>query len=149
MRHFKHYLLGRQFIIRTDHSPLVWLIISKELEGMIARIIETFNYELRYRPGRQHQNADALSRKPKRKCPNHSCHDYYPSKKINVLGMDEDDESNFQYSVKATDPAQVTDCTYFTLDSSSSPASGHSDKILVPHCSTGRARTMTVLLVTY
>ena len=78
MRHFKHYLLGRKFIIRIDHAPLVWLRNFKEPEGMIARwlsIINTFDYKLRYRPGRQHQNADALSRKPKRKCLNHSCHD--------------------------------------------------------------------------
>ena len=143
MRHFKHYLLGRKFIIRTDHAPLVWLRNFKEPQGMIARwlsIIETFDYELRYRPGRQHQNADALSRKPKRKCPNHSCHDCYPSDKINVLGMDEDDESDVQYSVKATDPAQVTDCTYLPLDSSFSSAPGHSDKIPVPHCGTGETQ---------
>lgn len=145
MRHFKHYLLGRKFIIRTDHAPLVWLRNFKEPEGMIARwisIIETFDYELRYRPGRQHQNADALSRKPKRKCPNHSCHDCYPSDKVSVksLGMDEDGESDVQYSVKATDPAQVTDCTYLPLDSSPSPAPGHSDKIPVPQCGAGETQ---------
>ena len=25
MTHFKHYLLGQKFIIRTDHAPLIWL----------------------------------------------------------------------------------------------------------------------------
>ena len=145
MRHFKNYLLGRKFIIRTDHAPLVWLRNFKEPEGMIARwisIIETFDYELKYRPGRQHQNADALSGKPKRKCPNHSCCDCYPSVNISdkVLGMDEDDESDVQYSVKATDPARVTDCTYLPLDSSSSPAPGLPDKIPVPCCGTGETR---------
>ena len=49
MRYFKHYFLGRKFIIRTDHAPLVWLRNCKEPEGMIARwisIIDTFDYEL-------------------------------------------------------------------------------------------------------
>ena len=39
-----------------------------------------------------------------------------------------------------TDPAQVTDCTYLPLDSSSSPAPGHSDKIPVPHSGTGETQ---------
>ena len=58
MRHFKHYLLGRKFIIRTDHAPLIWLRNFKEPEGLIARwisVIETFDYEIQYRPGRKHQ----------------------------------------------------------------------------------------------
>ena len=156
MRYFNHYLLGRKFIIRTDHAPLVWLRNFKEPEGMIARwisIIETFDYELRYRPGRQHQNADALSRKPKRKCPNHSCHDCYSSVNVSdkVLGMDKDDESDVKYSVKATDPARVTDCTYLPLDSSSSPAPGLPDKIPVPCCGTGetQGQDRLALPVTY
>ena len=48
MRHFKHYLLGRKFIVRTDHAPLVWLRNFKEPEGLIARwisVIETFDYD--------------------------------------------------------------------------------------------------------
>lgn len=70
MKHFKHYLFGQKFIIRTDHAPLIWLRNFKEPEGLIARwisIIETFNYEIHFRPGRRHQNADCLSRKPKKK----------------------------------------------------------------------------------
>ena len=56
MKHFKHYLLGQKFIIRTDHAPLIWLRNFKEPEGLIARwisIIETYNYTIQYRPGRQ------------------------------------------------------------------------------------------------
>ena len=136
MSQFKHYLLGRKFVIRTDHAPLVWLKNFKEPEGLIARwisIIETFDYELRYRPGRQHQNADALSRRPKRKCPNHSCHDCYQSDKTSnkVLGMDKDDESDDLYSVTSTETNQVAHCDLsMSPVSSSSPAPGQfSDKM--------------------
>ncbi|MCG8096512.1 MAG: DDE-type integrase/transposase/recombinase [Candidatus Thiodiazotropha endolucinida] len=144
MRHFKHYLLGRKFIIRTDHAPLIWLKNFKEPEGLMARwisIIETFDYELRYRPGRQHKNADALSRKPKRKCPNNSCHDCFPEVESNkVLGEDKDDESDVKYSVKKTDPVQVTYGTFLPLNSSSSPAPGHNDKKPVSHSGTGETQ---------
>lgn len=34
MKHFKHYLLGQKFIVRTDHAPLIWLRNCKEPEGL-------------------------------------------------------------------------------------------------------------------
>ena len=91
MKHFKHYLLVRNFIIRTDHVPLIWLRNFREPEGIIARwlsVIETFDYQIQYRPGRHHQNADTLSRKPNRKCPNVKSADCYPYS-ANV-GQDDD-----------------------------------------------------------
>ncbi|KAL5466930.1 hypothetical protein EMCRGX_G031093 [Ephydatia muelleri] len=36
-QHFRHYLLGRKFILRTDHGSLVWLRNFKEPEGQLAR----------------------------------------------------------------------------------------------------------------
>ena len=109
MKHFKHYLLGQEFIIRTDHAPLVWLRNFKEPEGLIARwlsIIETFNYQIQYRPGRQHENADTLSRKPNRKCPNTSCPDCYPSS-VNV-GQDDNGEADSLMLVTATN--KIEEC---------------------------------------
>ena len=35
MKHFKHFLLGQKFLIRTDHAPLIWLRNFKEPEGLI------------------------------------------------------------------------------------------------------------------
>ena len=32
-RHYRHYLLGRQFVIRTDHISLIWLLNFKNIEG--------------------------------------------------------------------------------------------------------------------
>ena len=71
MKHFKHYLLGQKFIIRTDHAPLIWLHSFKEPEGLIARwisIIKTSDYEIHYRSGKHHQTRDSFFRKSKRKC---------------------------------------------------------------------------------
>jgi hypothetical protein len=66
-RQFRHYLLGRPFVIRTDHSSLTWLLRFKEPQGQLARWMEElsqFNMVLQHRAGRKHANADALSRIP-------------------------------------------------------------------------------------
>ena len=64
---FKHYLLGKEFVLRTDHGSLRWLHNFQDLEGQLARWVEQlarFNYKIVHRPGKQHVNADALSRLP-------------------------------------------------------------------------------------
>ncbi|MCG8109820.1 MAG: RNase H-like domain-containing protein, partial [Candidatus Thiodiazotropha taylori] len=64
-RQFRHYLLGRPFIIRTDHNSLVWLTRFKHLEGQLARFIEElsqYDFKIYHRKGTEHCNADALSR---------------------------------------------------------------------------------------
>ena len=66
-RHFKYYLCGRPFVIRTDHSALQWLMTFKEPEGQVARWLEElqeYDFKIEHRPGARHSNADALSRRP-------------------------------------------------------------------------------------
>ena len=128
MKHFKHYLLGQKFIIRTDRAPLIWLRNFKEPEGLIARwisIIETFDYEIHYRPGRHHQNADSLSRKPKRKCPNSSCSDCYPC--TLKVSSDKDEGADNRQSVAKTDVIQ-DNISYQSPVTLSSPAPGPEDR---------------------
>ena len=67
VRHFKHYLYGRRFLLRTDHGSLRWLFNFKEPERQVARwldILNTFEFDVEHRPGTKHRNADALSRYP-------------------------------------------------------------------------------------
>ncbi|KAJ8016400.1 hypothetical protein DPEC_G00006830 [Dallia pectoralis] len=67
VRHFKYYLCGVRFLVRTDHAALQWLLSFKEPEGQIARWLEelqTFNFQVEHRAGDRHGNADALSRRP-------------------------------------------------------------------------------------
>lgn len=64
---FRHYLLGQKFILCTDHNSLRWLFSFKDPQGQIARWLEVlsqYDFEIQLRKGKQHQNADALSRKP-------------------------------------------------------------------------------------
>ena len=68
---YRHYLYGRHFILRTDHSSLRWLRSFKDPEGQLARwleVLDTFDFEIQHRPGRLHLNADALSRGPCTQC---------------------------------------------------------------------------------
>ena len=65
---FHHYLYGRRFIVRSDHASLQWLMHFKQPEGQTARWLQKlqeYDFEVVHRPGRQHGNADALSRLPR------------------------------------------------------------------------------------
>ena len=64
LQHFKQYLIGSPFTIRTDHSTLTWLQNFKQPEGQLARWLEKlqeFQFTIVHRPGKAHGNADALS----------------------------------------------------------------------------------------
>jgi len=66
-KHFRPYLLGKHFTLRTDHGSLQWLYNFKEPEGQMARWLQTlqeFDFQIVHRKGRLHNNADALSRVP-------------------------------------------------------------------------------------
>ena len=63
--HFRSYLRGAQFILRTDHSSLRWLQKFRNSDDMLARwymLLGHFSVTFEYRPGAQHANADGLSR---------------------------------------------------------------------------------------
>ena len=63
--HFRSYLRGSQFTLRTDHSSLRWLQKFKNEDGMLARwylLLGQFSVTFEYRPGSQHANADGMSR---------------------------------------------------------------------------------------
>jgi len=71
IRHFKTYLYGRHFKVRTDHSSLRWLMSFKEPEGQLARWLEQlseYDFMIEHRPGTRHANADGLSRLPCNGC---------------------------------------------------------------------------------
>lgn len=74
MEHFYKYLYGREFLLRTDHAALKWLLQFKNPEGQVARWIERlqeYNFTVEHRAGKSHNNADALSRRP---CPSDCKH---------------------------------------------------------------------------
>lgn len=66
VKKFRQYLLGRPFVIRSDHAALQWLRKTPEPIGQQARwleILEEFDFQIEHRAGSKHGNADALSRR--------------------------------------------------------------------------------------
>ncbi|KAJ8337405.1 hypothetical protein SKAU_G00386250 [Synaphobranchus kaupii] len=67
---WRTYLWGRQFTLRTDHSPLTTLLSTKGLGRAGMRIARwsarllSFHYSIEYKPGRENVTADCLSRLP-------------------------------------------------------------------------------------
>lgn len=61
----KHYLLGKRFILVTDHAALSLLRSQKDPHNRLARWIAQlmpFDFEVRYKSGQTHKDADCLSR---------------------------------------------------------------------------------------
>ena len=67
----RSYLRGAKFTLCTDHKSLVWLHRFRDTEGMMARwlhALQQFQFSIVHRPGRDHGNADSLSRAPSYPC---------------------------------------------------------------------------------
>lgn len=63
---FKDYLWGAKVTVITDNNPLVHLQTAKlgAVEQRWVAQLANYDYQLKYRPGREHVNEDALSRLP-------------------------------------------------------------------------------------
>ena len=65
---WRHYLLGDQVLIYTDHKSLKYIFTQKELNMRQRRWLELmadYNIDLQYHPRKINVVPDALSRKPK------------------------------------------------------------------------------------
>ena len=106
-QHFKHYLWGRRFKLRTDHSSLRWLLSYKDADGMLARWLaklQQYDFVIEHRPGVKHANADALSR-----C--HSCkRDDCPGKLL-IPATEPETSSDELHLPKITSPKSHTSPT--------------------------------------
>ena len=67
---FSTYILGKKFMIETDHKPLVPLLGTKHLDDLPPRVLRfrlrlsRFEYDIKHVPGKQLYTADTLSRAP-------------------------------------------------------------------------------------
>ena len=68
LEEWRHYLLGVHFTARTDHNGLKYLRTQKHLKERQwhwMAFFSEYQFDLLYRPGKQMQVPDALSRKPR------------------------------------------------------------------------------------
>ncbi|GBG86271.1 hypothetical protein CBR_g41265 [Chara braunii] len=67
LTHWRHYLLGRFFILKTDHQTLRWMRTQPVLSDALKRwieVIEQYDFDPQYLKGEYNKVADALSRRP-------------------------------------------------------------------------------------
>ncbi|GBG76423.1 hypothetical protein CBR_g22171 [Chara braunii] len=67
LTHWRHYLLGRFFIFRTDHQTLRWMRTQPVLSDALKRwieVIEQYDFDPQYLKGEYNKVADSLSRRP-------------------------------------------------------------------------------------
>ena len=63
----RDYLHGAHFTVYTDNNPLTHVLTQKKLPALEQRwlnALASFNFDIKYRPGKSNTNADGLSRKP-------------------------------------------------------------------------------------
>jgi len=52
LKHFRQYLIGRKFVIRTDHAAIQWIQRTPELMPQAGRwlaIMEEFDFSVQHR----------------------------------------------------------------------------------------------------
>ncbi|CAL8139314.1 unnamed protein product [Orchesella dallaii] len=67
---FRDYLMGKEFVIQTDHKPLLPIMTSKSIDDLSPRLqrfrirLMRYTFSVVYVPGKELVTADALSRQP-------------------------------------------------------------------------------------
>lgn len=65
VKQWRHYLSHDRFMIETDHKPLTWLHSLKDPSRRQVRwsvLLQEFDYDIKYKPGKSNVVSDALSR---------------------------------------------------------------------------------------
>ena len=60
------HLMGNHFTVVVDHQALKWLMNLRDRTGRLARwalTLQEYDFNIQYRPGKDHGNADTLSRR--------------------------------------------------------------------------------------
>lgn len=92
VKKFHSYLVGRSFVIQSDHQPLYHLFHqNKPIPPMAsarlqrwALTLSAYQYQIHYKPGKQLSNADALSRLPR---PLSTSSDRLPGELVQLLNF--------------------------------------------------------------
>ncbi|KAG6932446.1 hypothetical protein G0U57_021481 [Chelydra serpentina] len=64
METLSYYVVGRTFVLVTDHAPLQWMQRDKEKNPGVTRwflSLQPFQFRIQHRAGSRHGNANGLS----------------------------------------------------------------------------------------
>ena len=67
LKMWRHYLLGRQFEMKSDHKSLEYIFTQKDLNAHQQRwseLLSEYDFKISYIKGKENKVADALSRRP-------------------------------------------------------------------------------------
>ncbi|EFN62039.1 Retrotransposable element Tf2 155 kDa protein type 1, partial [Camponotus floridanus] len=67
IKYWQFWLIGKKFIVYTDHKPLENLNLKARTDeelGAIAYYLSQYNFSIKYSPGKENGEADCLSRNP-------------------------------------------------------------------------------------
>lgn len=101
INHFKAYLYGRNFLVKTDHRPLPFLFGKKDPTSKLTRMrldLAEYDITIEYIKGKSNVGADALSRiiTTSDELVAAECCQCYP--KVSILLILEKDTSSFPVS---------------------------------------------------
>ena len=98
-QHFKHFLYGKKFLLRTDHKAITFMMTTKnpitpQFQTWI-NFLSGLDMRMEYRKGEKHTNADAMSRNTCELCVQcQTMHDDAKKGKVKtrILALTEDSE---------------------------------------------------------
>ena len=64
---YRVYLSTKKFLVKTDHSAIQFIKKTKDPTGRLGRwaiFLQAYDFDVEYKPGKNHGNADSLSRRP-------------------------------------------------------------------------------------
>ena len=90
---YRPFLYGRKFSVITDHCSLCYLMKAKNLSGRLSRWalkLMEYDFDIKYNKGKNHSDADYLSRYTSHDCPNTDTEipcatEIHTDSKINVI----------------------------------------------------------------
>ena len=65
IRKFSKYLMGKEFILKSDHKALMWLVENHSRGGRLTRWaleLQSYSFKIHHIKGKDNQSADFLSR---------------------------------------------------------------------------------------